>query len=148
METRFAWKPRNQLFWAIICPALSALPCLACTTDRACALALGNLAAAGRVFDETAFRTPGLTGFAAQVAAVHLAACGAKRRRLRPFRDVAAAGRSFHKTAHDALVGVRLAAQFATLDLTTLGAEFDATLGLGLLAAIAAQQHAGKDHGH
>jgi len=110
------------------------------------ALALGNFTTSGRIFDETAFRTPGLLGFAAQVAAVQVAACGAKCRRLGAFRDVAAAGRFLNKSAHDALFLVGFAAQFVALDLAALGAELDAALGLGLLAAVAAQQYTGKNH--
>jgi len=69
-------------------------------------------------------------------------------RRLGAFRDVAAAGRFLNKSAHDALFLVRLAAQFAALDLAALCAEFNATLGLGLLATITAQQYHDKNRGH
>jgi hypothetical protein len=89
-----------------------------------------------------------LIGLAAHVAAVHLPACGAKRRRLGPFRDVAATGRFFHKTAHDARFGVRLAAQFAGFDLAAFGAKLDAAFSLGLFAAVTAQQHTAKNHSH
>jgi len=81
-----------------------------------------------------------LLWFAAEIAAVHLAACGTKCRRLGAFRDVAAAGRFLNKSAHDALFLIGFAARFATLDLAALGAEFDATLGLSLLATVTTQQ--------
>jgi hypothetical protein len=87
-------------------------------------------------------------GLAAQIASVHLAACGAECRCLGPLGDIAAARRTFHKTTYHARVLVRLAAQFAALDLAALGAKFDTALGLGLLATITTQQHTAKNHGH
>jgi hypothetical protein len=96
---------------------------------------LGNLAAAGRVLDETAFQTPGLIRFAAQVAASYLAACGTDRGRRRSFGDVAAAGRSFHKTAYDTPFLIGLAAQFTTFEVAALCTKLDGTLGFGLIFA-------------
>ena len=49
------------------------------------------------------------------------------------------------KTANDALFVARFAAQFAALDLAALSAKLNATLGLGLLAAVAAQQRHAKN---
>jgi len=111
-------------------------------------LALGYLAAAGRAFDETAFRTPGLIGFAAQIALSYVTARRAQCRCLRTFGDIAATRRTFHKAAHDTFVLIRFAARFAALDLPALRTEFYGAFGLGLLAAVTAQQCPDKNRGH